>query len=232
MNALRIFLPLLLGGTAACTSHHALLPGDYQETAGPGSMLFSSKQLVLYPNHRFTYYQHSDMIGMGKQGNGTYRQRGQWLLLHFDGQQPVVQTWARQRPLGAGPDSLVLTFLIRSGFGADSLQPVEGATVLFRDAAGRELNGASADSQGRVTLPFTTNSRSYSIEVHAIGFDSWQQPWPEQPSAFVVRLAPKLGEQVPAGTSWGFRQLPPAPPEGLRLRWGDDAVRFLRRPLR
>lgn len=230
MNPLRSLLLLLFSGLAACTSHRLLLPGDYQETAGPDVMLFSSKQLVLYPNHRFDYYQHSDMIGMGKQGTGTYRQRGQWLQLRFDGRQSAARTWGRQRLLGAGPDSLVLTFLIRGGFGADSLHSVEGATVLLRDAAGKVLNGTSADSKGRATLPFTTTPRPQLVEVAAIGSDVWQQAWPEQPSAFVVRMVPRLGRGVPAGTSWGFRQLP-GPPDQLRLRWGADTVRFLRRPL-
>ncbi|NVO83654.1 carboxypeptidase-like regulatory domain-containing protein [Hymenobacter terrestris] len=193
-------------------------------------MLFSSKQLVLYPDQQFDYYQHEDAMEMGKQGAGTYRQRGQWLQLRFEGQQSAARSRGRQRLLGDGPDSLVLTFHIRGGFGADSLQPVEGATVLLRDAAGKVLSGVSADSRGRATLPFTTPSRGQLVEVTAIGFDVWQQAWPAQPSAFVVRLVPRLGRSVPAGTSWGFRQLP-ALPDQLRLRWGADTVRFLRRPL-
>ena len=235
---MKIILDLLLltAGLPACSPRLALPTGDYQQTGGPGVVLLSSKQLRLLPGQRFEYFVHTDMVGQGRHGTGTYEQRGRQLRLLFDGQ-PLGRdmAWAQARtPALASrppdPDSLTLTFRVWAVVGRDAPVPYAGATVLGRDAGGRVITGTACDSAGQAGLRVARHAPPLVLEASGVGSSPWRESWAARTTAYDVYLPFRLGTRYAAGAVREFRVLGQTA-DRLELRDGADTTVLKREKL-
>ena len=202
---MKIILGLLLltAGLPACSPRLALPTGNYRETGDPGVALSSSKQLRLLPNQRFEYFEHSDMVGHGKYGAGTYQWRGRRLRLVCDGQLLGRDAaWAEARPLPGPPaaDSLTLSFRVWSTLGRNAPIPYTGATVVGRDASGRDVTGVFCDPAGRAVLRVARRAPPAELLVSGGGSLPWRESWPGAATAYEVYLPAQLVARYAAGT--------------------------------
>lgn len=186
---------------SACAAPRQLTTGAYLETL-PNTILFSSKELRLYPEHRFAYYQHTDMVGAGKHGTGTYELLGRTLLLHFNGQPAEPATETEQRPLPTNTHAwrFVVTTTNHHGISL----PLAGATLTVFDEAGGEMKTIACDTAGRAEVPALSSIQARSVLISMIGFEPWKQRLSETSTAYDIALRPNFGQAYPEGTTLEF----------------------------
>ncbi|MGI4969004.1 MAG: hypothetical protein ACRYGH_08635 [Janthinobacterium lividum] len=174
------------------------------ETRGPGVIMFESKELHLYANHKFEYVHWTDMVGVGQQGKGTYALHGQQLRLHFNGQSLAKRTVLQQHALLAQPASDSVTVRVDLLFGKDT---PEGLTLLVLDEAGHILAGTSSNKAGQAYLTLARQQRPQHFTINGAGFQKVDQPWPLTSTAYTVQLAEILGPTSKAGKVLSFQVL-------------------------
>ncbi|WP_460676882.1 carboxypeptidase-like regulatory domain-containing protein [Hymenobacter coalescens] len=196
--------------TSCAATRPELLPGTYIETR-PNAVLFSSKELRLYPGHRFRYFQHEDVLAMARTGAGTYRLRGQQLELRFDGLPDTAASRASAQPVPFVTDKPEVQVLVTTLEETGQQAAVGGVTVLLRDAAGQIIGGTSTGADGYAALPLAQATAPGTLEVTGIGFATWRQAWPAQAVRYHVALALQPYQPYAAGTRKSFKILSQAP---------------------
>ena len=221
-------LPALLLSLMACATRPGLAPGTYHETR-PNAVLFASKELRLYPDGRFAYFQHTDMVGAGRQAAGSYRLRGGQLQLRADGTPPFPASYAKSPALPGPANTKALTFRVFVLVYPDKVEPLPGANVLLYDEAGRLITAASTDDTNYVSLSLAQKPTPHKILVTSIGLRTWEAPWPGTATDYEVFLAPNVGLDYEAGTRLTFRVLDHSPSR-LVLSTVRDTITMVARP--
>ncbi|MCC3159978.1 hypothetical protein LJ737_22260 [Hymenobacter sp. 15J16-1T3B] len=190
-------------------------------------MLFTSRELVVYPDGHIRYFHHTDDESMSREGSGTYRLRGRHLELRLSGQADTTQSRAACTPLPATDGRL--QFFVSARTGSGPLEPLDGLTVLARNAAGAVVAAVPTDARGYAELPLAPNTAPQTVEITGIGWRRWQQAWPAVSAVFRVQLVPQSYQPYAPGTRKTFGVLA-ASPQQLVLRLGADTLRLVRRP--
>jgi hypothetical protein len=220
MKNWHFFLLLLALSLTSCATRDALTPGRYVETRGPGVIMFESKELCLYADHKFEYVHWTDMVGVGQQGKGTYSLHGQQLRLHFDGQSLAKRTVLQQHALLAQSVSDSVTVWVDLLFGKDT---PEGLTLLVLDEAGHILLGTGSNKAGQAHLTLARTQHPQHFTISGAGFQQVDQPWPLASTAYTVQLAEILGPTSKAGKVLSFQVLQQTATK-LLLQQGADTI--------
>ncbi|GAB3830838.1 carboxypeptidase-like regulatory domain-containing protein [Hymenobacter jeollabukensis] len=225
---MRSSIQLLLGlcGVCSCAAPRTLPPGSYLETRS-NAVLFTSRELVVYPDGHVQYLLHADDRSMAREGSGTYRLRGRHLKLHLNGQPDTARAQATGTPLP--PTDQRQQFYITARAGAGPPAPLSGLTVLARNAAGAIVAAAETDSEGYAELPLVPPAAQQTIEITGVGWRRWQQPRPAEPTTFRVQMVQQPYHPYAPGTRKSFGVLARSPQQ-LLLRLGADTLRLVRRP--
>ncbi|RAK68391.1 hypothetical protein [Hymenobacter edaphi] len=218
----------LLGlcGLGSCAAPRALPPGSYLETR-PNTVLFTSRELVVYPDGRIRYFLHTDDVSMGREGSGTYRLRPRRLELRLSGPPDTTQGRATSTPLP--PTDRRLQFYVSTQPTSGQPEPLQGLTVLARNAAGAVVAAVPTDAGGYAELPLGPAAAPRTIEIAGQGWRRWRQPWPAGPTLFRVQLVPQPYQAYAPGTRKTFALLAMSPLR-LVLRQGPDTLTLVRRP--
>jgi hypothetical protein len=228
MTYYRGLVPLLAFSLAACTSSRSLATGDYEETRGPGVMMWTYLSLRILPDQTFEYVYNTDDEG-GKYGAGTYQLRGRKLKLAFNGRPLVQASSAQLTPLPTHTDSLLFTFDVYQADSGNVLVPAAGVTVLVRDNGGRVITGAGTAADGRATLHTPKASVPRLLTVNCIGYQPLREPLPPTSTAYKVYLQPSLGQLYAAGSVLRCKVLRQSSQQ-LVLRWGNQKVTMVKVP--
>lgn len=221
-------LVLLAAGASACAVPKVLATGDYVETRGPRIILFESKELQLNPDQTFTYVQYNDDLSSAKHGTGKYELTNSKLRLTFTAQPPTVpEVQAQVYPLAVHPDSLILTFWVKSQQNA-RVCALSGATIIVQSAPGQASRGTATDIAGRATLRLARVAQPQNVVISNIGFISCQLTALSS-AAYEVELPLNLGTPYGAGMVKEFQLLRQTDRQ-LVLRQGKKRITLLRQP--
>lgn len=225
MHLFRRVFPVLfaLGG---CAGARTLPPGTYLQMR-PNTVLLTSRELTVYPDGQIRYQLHTDDLSMSRESQGRYRRRGRHLELQLNGQPDTTTARTSYTPLPATDRRL--RFFVSTTAETGQPEPVQGLTVLVRNAAGQPINGAATDSDGYAELTWGAATAPQTVEITGIGWQRWQRPWPAEPATFRVQLRPQPYEAYAAGTRKTFTVLA-ASPERLVLLQGADTLTLVRQP--
>lgn len=220
-NAHLLFF-LCFAGLTSCAPHLTLPTGVYIESNRPGRSLATNKELRLYPNQQFAYWQWTDMVGTGGQGQGSYHLSGKQLILEFDGRPVESMTIVQERPLAASPDADSVSVQVYLLWKKEA---ASGLTVLAVDKTGGTLAGVSSSLTGQGLLRLARSQHPQRLVITGIGFKRIEQPWPQSSTAYRIQLAATLGPTYKAGVKLSFRVLHQSPTE-LIMCQGADTIKL------
>lgn len=215
-----------MAGLLACAPMQ-VATGNYNETRGPGVVMWTGQTLCLAADHTFAYCYWSDDVSSGRCGQGVYRLRGNKLHLQFGAMPPAVAT-AVARPLATPSDSLKMEFLVlaRALASGASPTPLPYATIVAYAGPGKIVASAVSDTAGCAVLRVPPDTRW--LGVQSLGFATWRQACPPSSTSYRLELPANHGTPYAAGTGIVFRLVRRQPSQTLLVRQGAARVLFER----